>query len=278
MNLPPQFEFSQGSIQDFMECRRRFKLRYIDRFAWPAIQAEPARENELAIRRGERFHRIAQQYLLGVPEERIKRMAEADADDFILSWWNGFVMFANPLLQRPRFVEMMLSMPIVGQILVAKYDLVIITEDGKAVIFDWKTSFKHPKRDWLVKRAQTRIYPFVLVNAGAAFNNNQTITAEQVEMVYWFTNFPTLPERLSYQSKQLDEDGYFLKEHIESILTLPAEGFEMTADEKRCKYCVYRSLCNRGIKAGQLGDFENGDNKDEFEINIDFDQINEVAF
>ena len=40
--LPPQFAFSQSSLQDYMDCPRRFQLRYLDRLIYPAAESEPA--------------------------------------------------------------------------------------------------------------------------------------------------------------------------------------------------------------------------------------------
>jgi hypothetical protein len=44
--LPLDFQFSQGSLQDYVDCRRRFQLRYLDQLAWPAVEAEPLLEHE----------------------------------------------------------------------------------------------------------------------------------------------------------------------------------------------------------------------------------------
>src|SRR5512143_2637063 len=91
MDMLARFEFSQSSLQDYVDCRRRFQLRYLQRVAWPAIQAEPAREFERHIQRGERFHRLAQQYLVGVPVEKLDRMASADVDENLQRWWQNFI-------------------------------------------------------------------------------------------------------------------------------------------------------------------------------------------
>ena len=53
------------------------------------------------------------------------------------------------------------------------------------------------------------------------------------------------------------------------------EEFELATDEKPCKYCVYRSLCDRGVEAG--GDLEI-EFESETEIVLDFDQIQEIEF
>ena len=38
--LPPDFHFSQRSLQDYVDCRRRFQLRYLQHLAWPAVEAK----------------------------------------------------------------------------------------------------------------------------------------------------------------------------------------------------------------------------------------------
>ena len=48
-SLPEGFRFSQSSLQDYVDCRRRFQLRYLQNLAWPALQSEPALENERGV-------------------------------------------------------------------------------------------------------------------------------------------------------------------------------------------------------------------------------------
>ncbi|NCT22292.1 PD-(D/E)XK nuclease family protein, partial [bacterium] len=59
------FTFSQSSLQDYADCPRRFQLRYIEQLAWPAVETEPALENERRQQEGLLFHRLAQQHLIG---------------------------------------------------------------------------------------------------------------------------------------------------------------------------------------------------------------------
>ena len=61
--LPVDFQFSQGSLGDFVDCRRRFQLRYMWRLSWPAVQSEPYSEHERVMRRGVLFHQLVQQYM-----------------------------------------------------------------------------------------------------------------------------------------------------------------------------------------------------------------------
>ena len=64
MRLIENFQFSQANLQDFVDCRRRFQLRYLQHIAWPAIESEPVLENERFLQQGARFHRMIQQHLL----------------------------------------------------------------------------------------------------------------------------------------------------------------------------------------------------------------------
>jgi hypothetical protein len=280
------FEFSQSSLQDYADCRRRFQLRYLQRVAWPAIQAEPAREFERHIQRGDRFHRLAQQYLVGVPEEKLARMAEADEDENLQRWWQNFLdsipaqISGTP--QALRHVEVSLQAPLALQAptgnfrLVAKYDLVLFRPDGRVLIYDWKTAIHRPARAALLERLQTRVYPYLLAQAGAAINQGKPVAPEQIEMTYWFAEPGQAAETLVYSAERCQADGAYLLALVEEIRSLKAEEFEMSASEKPCGYCVYRSLCNRGIQAGAMGGEEEGAEVE----NLDFDleQIGEIGF
>jgi len=80
MPLPEAFQFNQAILQDAVECRRRFQLRYLLELAWPAPVAEPAEEYEAHARAGEAFHRLIHQHQLGLPVERLTAQAEAGVE------------------------------------------------------------------------------------------------------------------------------------------------------------------------------------------------------
>lgn len=273
------FEFSQSSLQDFTDCRYRFLLRYIRNVAWPAVQAEPARENELHIQRGERFHRLAQQYLLGVPQDVLTRMADADPDPLIAVWWANFLEHIPGQLEGERFVEVTLRSPAGQYHLVAKYDLVLISPSGKVTIYDWKTTPKRPSRSRLLERLQTRVYPYLLACAGETLNRGRAVEPESIEMVYWFTHPDQPSETFIYSHEQFEHDRLFLNSLMEHINTLSEDQFDMAEDEKACSYCVYRSLCRRGTRAGALtGAEELVEEIDTGEFPFDLEQIGEISF
>jgi hypothetical protein len=78
MILPADFDFTQGNLQDYLDCPYRFYMRYILRTKWPALVVGDALEFEARGQAGGRFHRLVQQYLLGVPQDRINQMADED--------------------------------------------------------------------------------------------------------------------------------------------------------------------------------------------------------
>jgi hypothetical protein len=283
MTLPEGFLFSQSNLQDYVDCQRRFQLRYLLHQAWPAVEAEPYLENERRMDQGARFHKIVRQFLIGLPEAQIKQ--SITHDEIMNSWWNNFTnayMEGNLDLLRDKgnqhFEEITLTVPVGEFRLIAKYDLLIIQPDGRVVIFDWKTSQNHPKRKWLAERMQTHVYPFVLVGAAKSLLKVK-IDPERIEMVYWFANQPDQQERFVYDDKGYQEDGRLFSNLITTISQKTELVFPLTPNIKRCLYCTYRSLCNRGVTAGDLQHLE-GELEADFdeEITIDFDHIGEIEF
>jgi len=53
--------------------------------------------------------------------------------------------------------------------------------------------------------------------------------------------------------------------------------FPLTSDLKMCRFCNYRSLCNRGEAAGEFEE-ESLDEAGNSGFELDFEQIAEIAF
>jgi predicted RecB family nuclease len=287
--LDHPFDFSQASLQDYTDCPRRFQLRYIEQLRWPAPQAEPLRENEAHIRRGDRFHRLAQQALAGIPPERLAAVAAADPDPALKRWWENFTLLLPALQEGSARAEVMLAAPLTltpsqgGHRLLAKYDLIQFLPGGQVVIYDWKTHLFRPRRSSLQSRLQTLVYPALLARAGTSLNDGQPLSAGQIEMVYWFAEFPDQPERFTFTPLGLEQNWEIINQMVAEIAALPAAGFPLTREEKRCRFCVYRSLCARGVQAGLLA--ESDEDPDDLlslegneAIDIDFEQIGEISF
>jgi hypothetical protein len=282
-HLPPDFQFSQSSLQDFVECQRRFRLRYIQRLTWPALETEPVLENELFLQKGSWFHRLVQQHVLGVPEASLEKGIQ---EPELARWWENYLGGASKTigyegLSYPTSLipEISITAPLGNYRLNAKYDLLVNKADGYWLIVDWKTSRKRPRRDWLLEKMQSYVYPYLLARAGASLNGGQEIEPELIEMVYWFADFPEQPERISYSEVKFQTDDNYLQSLLARITRLEGDAFRKTDRLERCVYCVYRSLCERGSQAGPIDEnLDAGDGGDEDNFNLDFDQIAEIEF
>jgi hypothetical protein len=244
MPLPTNFRFSQASLADYLDCARRFQLRYLLEQAWPAVESEPLLERERLAELGRRFHRLIQQHVEGLSAEIL---TESVGEPELSRWWQSYLDSLSTTLsdlpQKQR-AEVALSIPIGSYRLIAHFDL-IASDDGRAVIVDWKTEHRQPTRDQLLQRVQTRVYRYVLAAA-------QQRPPGTVSMIYWFAQYPDRPVALPYDAAQHADDHRFLSDLMAEIeqRTMQPGGWDKTPNERKCAYCVYRSLCDRGVHAG----------------------------
>lgn len=271
MNATSLALLSQSSLQDYVDCSLRFKLRYLDRLSYPAIESEPALENEKHQREGEYFHRLLQQHLIGISKEQISKLANTPN---LEKWWTNWQRFISQQELGNHYSEVTLSAPLGKYRLVAKYDLISV-KDGKATIYDWKTYRKRPRNEWLSARMQTRVYRAIMVQAGAHLNGGKPFEPEQVEMVYWFADFPEEPARFGYTAAQCQRDWDLLLKLSEEVAS--ASSYPQTDDRQKCTFCTYRSYCERGVIAGDIGLAEAEMESEEL-FDVNFEQIGEIAF
>lgn len=279
MKLPDAFDFTQSNLQDYVECPYRFYMRYYLRTKWPALVVDDALEFEQRTQSGARFHRLIQQYLIGVPEGRLTEIANADTEQLIAAWWDDFLIHVPPLFDGEKFIETTLSTFLGGRRLVAKYDLILVNPSGKLVIFDWKTSQKKISKEMLLERIQTRLYRLIMTLAGNMLTGEHDIAPNRIEMNYWFAPHPETLITLSYDDVQFQEDQAYFTNLIEEIQQRSVEAFERTQDIRKCRFCIYRSHCDRGTSAGHLDAFDDFDlNTEEETPDLEYDEIEEIAF
>ncbi len=276
MALPHDFQFSQGSLQDYLDCPLRFYLRHVRRLAWPAVVAEPALEHERHLLQGSEFHHLVHQHEVGIPVEQLSAVI---SDANLRRWWLNYLETGPGDIPEVHYSEIVLSAPAAGHRLVAKYDLLAVDPGKRAVILDWKTYRRRPGRRRLEERVQTRVYSYVLVQAGSDLNEGRPIEPARAEMVYWFADFPNDPERFRYDEHRYAEDEIYLSSLIEEIEARAEDQFDRTADQERCRLCRYRSLCQRGVRAGDFREAEEErEAEQELEIFLDFDQTAEIEY
>jgi len=267
--LPLGFTFSQSSLQDYTDCPRRFQLRYLDQLKWPAVETEPALENERSRQEGQLFHRLLQQHRIGLPAEKLAPLASTPD---LHRWWENYIGYDFKLSGFAQHTELTLSAPVGTHRLLAKYDLVAIGPGEKVLIFDWKTYHRRPRDEWMAARMQTRVYRALLVQAGAVLNSGQLFDPKRIEMIYWYADFPNEPVHFPYNATLSRHDWEALTGLINEITN--HRHFPMTADEKKCAFCPYRSYCNRGIKAGEGEELE----AELAGLDINFEQVAEIEF
>ncbi|CAG0936033.1 hypothetical protein TFLX_04894 [Thermoflexales bacterium] len=244
MTLPLHFRFSQASLADYVDCQRRFQLRYLLEQAWPAVESEPLLERERLAELGRRFHRLIQQHVEGLS---VEILTASIGEPELARWWQSYLDSLDRTLRdlpAQRRAEVAISIPLKSYRLTAHFDL-IARDDDRAVIVDWKTEHRQPAREQLRQRLQTRVYRYVLTVA-------QQRPPGTVSMIYWFAQYPDLLVALPYDAAQHADDHQFLSELITEIEQRATQEGEWakTPDERKCAYCVYRSLCDRGVYAG----------------------------
>lgn len=287
--LPDGFTFSQVSLQDFVDCRRRFELRYMMHVQWPAAESEPIEEQEQRMQRGADFHRLVQQHLLGIPDHRLT----ASIDDPVLAeLWQHYLDF-RPIERSAGskdyevYPEVTLMTSVQGHRLMAKYDVLVAVDNGDLVIFDWKTSRHRYERDEAEERLQTRVYRFVAVRSGARLTAGDTVLPDRVTMVYWFAAHPNAPVRIPYSRLAYEQDRDYFRDLVAQIesatkVDVGADAFPKTENTFLCRYCPFRSYCGRGTEAGGIDEqdlaLELEETEPKSNFDFDFDQIAEVEF
>lgn len=278
MNTLTDFQFSPSNLQDYLDCQRRFQLKYIYKVSWPAIQAEPIHNVEESLEIGTQFHHLAHQFSLGIESTNLKT---TKSNFQLTDFWTQFLDSSQyggllyPVWQPDvqRYPEVSLFTYIAEAMLVSKLDLIAIFPGSIIQIYDWKTNLKPPKRNWLTERLQTKLYPYILVQAGPSLNNGKPIIPEQVELIYWYPSAPSSPLRFPYNQSKYDEDQTFIYSLLKEISLLHEDEFYLTQNKQLCVFCVYRSLCERGMHAGPLDHMEQYSDLNE-DISIGINEVN----
>ncbi|MFQ5578646.1 MAG: PD-(D/E)XK nuclease family protein [Anaerolineae bacterium] len=276
--VPPSFQFTQSNLQDYLTCPRRFELRYRRRLNWPAVETAPIHEAERRMQLGSDFHRLAHQHALGLPLDALSAAAAAQSPE-LAAMWRNYLAHRPPELSRPGvrlYPETTLTATLGGYRLAARYDLLArpAADPPQLLIVDWKTNLRRPPSRVLQTRIQSRVYPFVLAASGGSLTGGAPPPPEHISLQYWFTAEPARPETIPYSQTQFEADRTYLSALVAEI-TAAAE-FPLTPDQKACRYCVYRSYCNRGDVAGPLDEFDDDLTLDDLDLN--WEQVSEIAY
>ncbi len=276
--MPPpdgNIVFSANSLQTFVDCERRFELNYVRGLKWPAVEAEPVLNSETHLENGRRFHEMIQRQLLDIP------VPEPDAarDPELAAWWNQFLIHPPDIEEGERHPEKILVGTLEGRLLMAAYDLIVITPDHRALIYDWKT-WRQPRSLHQVETLlQSRVYPYLLVKEGQALTpGHAPIAPDRIELRYWYVNFPDQSPAFNYSEARYRADKAYLDTLMTRIETTGAGDFALTPDTRRCLYCPYRSYCRRGEQAGPFEEMDMDDPDFSTSFLGDIDDYESIAF
>ncbi len=277
MPAMPDFRFSAQSLQDYEDCQRRFMLRYIQKLDWPAEESSPYLEYELFRQKGNLFHQCVNQYFHHLDPRLIEK--QIDYAD-VLSWWKNFLSFIKTQSFTFSVAETLFQTHLAGYPVVAKYDLLVSQQDGTYIIYDWKTtaSERKPKREIYTKKLQTILYPYILSQCSFGLAKQENIDPASITLTYWFPQFPEQPESFPYSSVQLAQDRSTLEHLIREIVSQPIDDFPLTDDEKRCRFCIYRSYCGRGEKAGSMYNEDSDLEYSSDNLDLDIENVEEIRY
>ena len=266
--------FSANSLQAFADCERRFELNYLDELKWPAVETEPVLKSEHFLADGRRFHEMIHQDLLGIPVMEPSLVDEPE----LAAWWQNYRDHDPIQTYGQQYPEKTLVSSLKDRLLVATYDLFVVTEEGKVTIYDWKTWRKPHAFQWVKQQMQSRIYPLVIYQERASIAGAENLQFEDIKMQYWYANFPEESVSFQYSEDQYLADKAVLELIIDRIDSLPAGQFELTSELAKCTYCPFRSYCDRGSVAGSIEEHDVGDSTGGDSLFGNLDDYESIAF
>ncbi len=265
LSLPRDFHYTQSKLRDFEDCPRRFYLKYIVNQRWPSPLAKPQNDIEVAMRRGQRFHRLIERHRLGISLETLRRTV--GEDEVMQGWLQRYEALLPRLGKFDREqAEVILTTSVADFPLLAKFDLLGLQGQSISAI-DWKTGWLPPEHQ-LARRMQTIVYLYVLYQEAATWLGHVRISNYTLTYVGLRNS--------EIRSFGVDADNISaIAERIRSTIEAIAQSdFAKVESDHPCRYCIYRSLCNRGVTPYLEDDIF--DEKDDGYWNMDI--LGEIEF
>jgi hypothetical protein len=254
--IPEDFTFSQHSLADFNTCQWRFLLRHVEHVAWPAAEMQDQVAADRRQEQGVAFHLRAMQYFSGLP---VDQLIGSSADVELEAWWQDFLSIEQKLPYRVEggsgwrlMPELQLNARLGRHRVTGKFDLLAALPGDAYQVYDWKSGARAPARDVLEGHPQTRLYNWLVTEAGGhALGLEQGgLDPGLVSMTYWYAGQPGTWIRFDYSAAQFQADAEQLSALLDYIASLPEDGFRKTEDTRACRFCLYRSYCERGYRPG----------------------------
>lgn len=234
--------FSASSLRTYQTCQLKFKRRYIDGLFWPDDWVRDKEKKETQ-RLGDLFHTLAERYYLRGKVVDSKEVIE----DKVANWLERLIDF-RPYNEKDEFLaEHRLQLNRSNLQLLAKYDLLHITSDGRAVIYDWKTYQSNSKKSYLQRSLQTIVYRYLLAAAGGDYAQDGSWQPKEITLIYWNPRFPDDSKEFPYTEKKFKQDEKKIKRLIDEIKETDYKVDDdvlATSELNNCLSCEYRPICH----------------------------------
>lgn len=276
MNALP-LSLHQSAFQDYLDCPRRFELRFLNETVWPAAQGSPLTRYEKLTELGITFHQLCHQFFSGIDADLLSATI---TEPNLLELWEAFLPYGKSLLSLPHVAEQILRIPFGDHFLVAKFDLIVQQSDSSFMIIDWKTASTKPDRTSLANRVQTSLYPFIFLQAAGDLFPVSDPENLAITMQYYYPLSSTPKEVFAYSEDQHNQSLRRITgmiSEIEGYIADPAP-FPLTDQLERCQYCLYRSYCERGYDSSPLPLGLELENEDLSNTHFELDLIKEIEF
>ncbi|MEB3329981.1 MAG: PD-(D/E)XK nuclease family protein [Candidatus Sericytochromatia bacterium] len=240
---------SAHALEQLGRCPRKFALLYKARRFWPAAAPTAAEAPGLDARAlGVALHTLVQRQALGLP--LAASLAEAaEALPALPPLWEAFTAspHAQPDPEARTWTEQPLHLclptPAGPLPLEVRYDRLVLRDDGWTIL-DWKTGHVGAR---LAGTWQTRLYPFVLAEAGQALTGAPPPPPDRIRLTYWEV---ATGQGLTLRHDEAQHDA--TRAALEAVAARVALPFDEAAPDDpayprepaHCGQCPFDSLCN----------------------------------
>ncbi|WP_088890564.1 PD-(D/E)XK nuclease family protein [Leptolyngbya ohadii] len=247
---------SQAQLQTLSTCPRKFQHLYLDQLGFP-----PTPDEQERLTWGDRFHLLMQQYQMGLNQIGLTVNPLLDSNEQIMQRSIEALRQSAPDLfpdqvpdrfdDRPdtlRFSEHRRTLQVADYLLTVIYDLLIL-EDDRAQILDWKTYPRPQNTRRLEQHWQTRLYLYVLAETSH-------YAPDRLSMTYWYVQAGNseMPQpqscQFSYSIAQHQRTQKDLRQSLDRLTKWLAaydhgELLPQTTAKTPCQSCSFALRCQR---------------------------------
>lgn len=234
---------SQAQLQTLSTCPRKFQHLYLDQLGFP-----PTPDEQERLTWGNQFHLLMQQVQMGLPITPPPQADEQGMQRSIEAFRRAAPELFNDRSETLRLSEHRRTLQVADYLLTVIYDLLLL-EDDRAHILDWKTYPRPQNSRRLEEHWQTRLYLFVLAETSH-------YRPDQLAMTYWYiqTGKPEAPQPQSFhypysiaQHQRTQKELLYWLDRLTQWLEAYDRGelLPQTEVKTACQTCSFALRCQR---------------------------------